>query len=518
MPSSRDIQNKVVKPSLTKKEKLREEVKRSRKQSKGDDSSDHEDDFIDDEEEDESMDILDYRKLLAKLYPSKHANKKVEQGEKLKKVLRDASSKKNKNAKQVVGKGKKRYETESSESETSDSSYHPGDEDEDDYDEDDEDEEETLYETADEDDEEDSESESESDDEEEDRKGRKKRASKKATSKNAKKDSKEKKGKDTSEAKYNIIFTIEDKERDADYYDDEESYYEDEEDYESSEEENEDEEVSSCSSSEEDEEDDEESDEDESKGRRNKKMKKILQKIDRVVEKEKEKEKTKTKKVEESDKETKTLVTLEEEQDDETLLKTLKELYEKNKKNKLLLECIDFYEDNMQKQKQKQEKKLKKQKAKNERIFGRMVRDKSQLNDYGYFRTLEMEHQKKMIKEMRAMNEIIRVEKPYRFSILESSIPADLKASALKKINSLRYMEPGSGEYYKIKNWVDTFMRIPFGKYEVLPVTMENGVEACHDFMEKAQKTLNDAVYGLNDAKMQIMQMLGQLIINPSSV
>jgi ATP-dependent Lon protease len=36
--------------------------------------------------------------------------------------------------------------------------------------------------------------------------------------------------------------------------------------------------------------------------------------------------------------------------------------------------------------------------------------------------------------------------------------------------------------------------------------------------MENARNILNNAVYGLNDAKMQIMQMLGQLITNPSSV
>jgi ATP-dependent Lon protease len=79
-------------------------------------------------------------------------------------------------------------------------------------------------------------------------------------------------------------------------------------------------------------------------------------------------------------------------------------------------------------------------------------------------------------------------------------------------------MEPGSGEFYKIKNWVDTFMRIPFGNYNTLEVNIDNGVEKCHEFMENAQKTLDDAVYGLNDAKMQIMQMLGQLITNPSSI
>jgi ATP-dependent Lon protease len=43
-------------------------------------------------------------------------------------------------------------------------------------------------------------------------------------------------------------------------------------------------------------------------------------------------------------------------------------------------------------------------------------------------------------------------------------------------------------------------------------------VEKCHDFMEKSQKILDDAVHGLNDAKMQIMQMLGQLITNPNAL
>ena len=36
--------------------------------------------------------------------------------------------------------------------------------------------------------------------------------------------------------------------------------------------------------------------------------------------------------------------------------------------------------------------------------------------------------------------------------------------------------------------------------------------------MENAQKTLDQAIYGLNDAKMQIMQMLGQLLTNPKAI
>ena len=119
---------------------------------------------------------------------------------------------------------------------------------------------------------------------------------------------------------------------------------------------------------------------------------------------------------------------------------------------------------------------------------------------------------------MREINKITRVEKPYRMTLLEAEIPVEFKTAAMKKINSLRYIEPGSGEFYKIKNWVDTFMRIPFGKHKGLPISIDDGVDKCHDFMESAKQTLDQAVYGLNDAKMQIMQMLGQLLTNPKAI
>jgi ATP-dependent Lon protease len=140
------------------------------------------------------------------------------------------------------------------------------------------------------------------------------------------------------------------------------------------------------------------------------------------------------------------------------------------------------------------------------------------MNDFEFFEKLEVDQQKKIIKELREINKITRVEKPYRLTLLESDIPLIFKSAALKKISTLRHMEPGSGEFYKIKNWVDTFMRIPFGKYNNLPISIEDGVEKCHDFMAAAQKTLDDAVYGLNDAKMQIMQLLGQLVTNPKAI
>jgi ATP-dependent Lon protease len=199
-------------------------------------------------------------------------------------------------------------------------------------------------------------------------------------------------------------------------------------------------------------------------------------------------------------------------------LKQLKILLEANPEDKSIKKCIEVYEQDLKKQKTREENKSKKQQAKNLRIFRKILKDKNTMNDFNFYEKLDTEHQKKIIKELREINKITRIEKPYRMTLLESNIPVEFKSAAMKKINTLRYMEPGSGEFYKNKNWVDAFMRIPFNKYESFPISINDGVDKCHEFMENAQKTLDKVVYGLNDAKMQIMQMIGQLLTNPSAI
>ena len=44
-------------------------------------------------------------------------------------------------------------------------------------------------------------------------------------------------------------------------------------------------------------------------------------------------------------------------------------------------------------------------------------------------------------------------------------------------------------------------MKIPFGKYNSLPLTMSDGQDKCQSFIENARQTLDNSVYGLDDAK-----------------
>ena len=141
------------------------------------------------------------------------------------------------------------------------------------------------------------------------------------------------------------------------------------------------------------------------------------------------------------------------------------------------------------------------------------------MNDLKFFKdNLSIEKQELVLKQVKEIMDYGEIDKPYRLALLDSDIPIDMKSLAYKKINSLKYLEQGAGEYHKIKNWIDTFMKIPFGKYHDIPLTIEDGVEKCHDFMGNAKKILDKAVYGLDDAKLQIMQMIGQWIANPKSI
>ena len=205
-------------------------------------------------------------------------------------------------------------------------------------------------------------------------------------------------------------------------------------------------------------------------------------------------------------------------EEDDSVIEQLLKLTKGKEDEGLISELHSLIEEKRADAKKHEEKLKKKQKGKNLTKFKSLLREKNVSNDFAFFAKLELEKQDQIISEVQEINKLIRVEKPYRLQLLESDIPTKFKACAIKKVSALRYMEPGGGEYYKVKNWVDTFMNIPFGKYTSLPLSIEDGVEKTGQFMAEAKKTLDDAVYGLDDAKLQIMQLVGQWITNPNAV
>ena len=101
--------------------------------------------------------------------------------------------------------------------------------------------------------------------------------------------------------------------------------------------------------------------------------------------------------------------------------------------------------------------------------------------------------------------------------ILNSDLDIKIKAIAIKKLETLENMERGSSEYNKLSNWIDGLVKIPFGKYKELPITLKDGQEKITEYIYNSSKLLNDAVYSHNKAKSQILQIVGQWISNPQA-
>ena len=163
---------------------------------------------------------------------------------------------------------------------------------------------------------------------------------------------------------------------------------------------------------------------------------------------------------------------------------------------------------------------VQKTRVKNAKNYHKLIHaDKKQTNEIDYFKKkLSNKEQLTVMKHLKEINSHTNIEKPYRLALLDTKMPARFKAVAMQKLSMLKSMEVGDNEYFKVKNWVDTFMRIPFGIYRNLSISIDSGIDACHEYMENAMTTLDNCVYGLNDAKMQILQMVGQWISNPSAM
>ena len=100
-------------------------------------------------------------------------------------------------------------------------------------------------------------------------------------------------------------------------------------------------------------------------------------------------------------------------------------------------------------------------------------------------------------------------------NILTMKLPKEIQANILAKYNSLQTLEASSNEYFKLRSWLDKVVSIPFGVYKDIPVRLEDGSEKCAAFMETAKKCLDDAVYGQDESKLQIMQFICSKIANP---
>jgi flagellar biosynthesis GTPase FlhF len=139
-------------------------------------------------------------------------------------------------------------------------------------------------------------------------------------------------------------------------------------------------------------------------------------------------------------------------------------------------------------------------------------------NDITYFKSLDKTRQASLLQVLEHKASPAEVQVPLKFKILEKvAVKPELNRIAMAKYNALCNLEPSSSEYYKCSHWITGFTSLPLGNYKDLPVKMEDGADKCHEFMSTVHKCMDKAIYGHDEAKLQILQFVSSWIANPKA-
>ena len=138
--------------------------------------------------------------------------------------------------------------------------------------------------------------------------------------------------------------------------------------------------------------------------------------------------------------------------------------------------------------------------------------------DLEYFTYISVEEKLDIMSKEEKIQSLNSNSIPPRFKILKSNLSTDIKDIIIKKIATLNEMEPSSGEYNKLNQWVDGLMKIPWGNTTNLPVSINSSSTEINSFLSDARKCMNDVIYGQNNTKDHIVEIIGKMISNPSAV
>ena len=137
-------------------------------------------------------------------------------------------------------------------------------------------------------------------------------------------------------------------------------------------------------------------------------------------------------------------------------------------------------------------------------------------NENQYFQKLK-EGKKNQINEIeKEIKDINLDDIPIRFKVLEKKLSIENKAMIINKLNEYKknkYLSDSS----KYFSWLHGLLKIPFGEYIKLPISSNNTKDEIKNYLEESKEILDSAVYGHEETKENIIQLIAQWISNPES-
>jgi len=147
-------------------------------------------------------------------------------------------------------------------------------------------------------------------------------------------------------------------------------------------------------------------------------------------------------------------------------------------------------------------------------VFKNVGTDNDEKDIAKYYSKLSNTEQNELYSKLVEINNYKKVDKPKLVEIMSFPIQVSQKNYIMKQyITLLNSHHPDN----KLRTWVDAVLSFPFGKYKGIDLKNINSQDSIQSFLTNLETIMNTAVWGHNDAKRQIIQMMGQQIRNPEA-
>lgn len=137
--------------------------------------------------------------------------------------------------------------------------------------------------------------------------------------------------------------------------------------------------------------------------------------------------------------------------------------------------------------------------------------------EYKYFLSLSKKKQKELIVKQKEIDYYYNNDTPLRFKILDSDLTISSKAFILNKLNHYQELKPYESEYYKLKNWHDNLVKVPFNIYVEAPIKLTDSDKKISKFLYNFKNEIEETLYGQERVKNKLLQIMAQWIKNPKS-
>lgn len=168
-------------------------------------------------------------------------------------------------------------------------------------------------------------------------------------------------------------------------------------------------------------------------------------------------------------------------------------------------------------------------------FHNKLVESQKQLSEQAIYEHIkyfieQSENQKDTILDnINIISNLSDVKIPRLFKILNSSLDAYHKKLALHKLQLLETMQKTDSEYFKLSQWLDIFLQIPFNIYKTpayqidIPLEIQDTPDTqdtpntTGTYLLNSRKHLDTIIYGQEHTKQHIIEILARMIRNPKT-